>query len=67
MTKVEDRTVVGLVKEALLADREGLEELFRGVLQDVLEAEMTEAIGASKSERTEGRLGYRSGYYSEGS
>ena len=27
---------------------------------------MTEAIGASKGERTEGRLGYRSGYYTRG-
>ena len=25
--------------------------------------EMTEALGAEKSERTAGRLGYRSGYY----
>jgi len=66
MTKVEDRTVVKLGKEALLADREGLKGLFRGVLQEVLEAEMTEAIGASKSERTEGRLGYRCGYYTRG-
>src|SRR5439155_24073924 len=66
MTKVEDRTVVKLGKEALLADREGLKGLFRGVLQEVLEAEMTEAIGAAKSERTEGRLGYRSGYYTPG-
>jgi transposase-like protein len=31
-------------------------------LQQVLEAEMSEALGASKRERTEGRLGYRSGY-----
>jgi transposase-like protein len=66
MTKVEDRTVAKLAKEALLADREGLKELFRGVLQEVLEAEMTEAVGASKSERTEGRLSYRSGYYTRG-
>jgi putative transposase len=29
----------------------------------VLEAEMTEALGAEKGERTEGRVGYRSGYY----
>jgi putative transposase len=36
------------------------------MLQEVLEAEMTEAIGASKGERTEGRLGYRSGYYTRG-
>jgi putative transposase len=66
MTKVEDRAIVKVAKEALLADRDGLKELFRGVLQEVLEAEMTEAIGASKSERTEGRLGYRSGYYPRG-
>jgi putative transposase len=66
MTKVEDRTVLKLAKEALLADRDGLKKLFRDVLQEGLEAEMTEAIGASKGERTEGRLGYRSGYYTRG-
>jgi putative transposase len=33
------------------------------VFQQVLEAEMDEALGAEKSERTPGRLGYRSGYY----
>src|SRR5579885_2288052 len=27
---------------------------------------MTEAVGAAKNERTEGRLGYRSGYYTRG-
>src|SRR5690348_8969452 len=32
-------------------------------LEEVLEAEMTEALGAEKGERTVGRLGYRSGYY----
>src|SRR6516225_2579300 len=66
MTKFENRTGVKIAKEALLADREGLKELFRDVLQEVLEAEMTEAVGAEKSERTEGRLGYRSGYYTRG-
>jgi hypothetical protein len=29
----------------------------------VLEAEMTEALGAEKGERASGRQGYRSGYY----
>jgi hypothetical protein len=33
------------------------------LLQATLEAEMTEAIGAEKGERTETRLSYRSGYY----
>ena len=32
-------------------------------LQDVLEAEMTEALGAEKSERAASRQDYRSGYY----
>src|SRR6516162_5456641 len=33
------------------------------VVQEVLEAEMSEVLGAQKGERTEGRMGYRSGYY----
>ena len=33
------------------------------MLQEALEAEMSDALGAAKSERTTGRLGYRSGYY----
>jgi putative transposase len=66
MTKLEDRAIVKVAKEALLTDRDGLKELFRGVLQEVLEAEMAEAVGAGKGERTEGRLGYRSGYYTRG-
>src|SRR5580698_2519862 len=44
-------------------DREFLRELIRTTLQEVLEAEMTEALAAAKSERTVGRHGYRSGYY----
>ena len=35
----------------------------REVVQQVLEAEMDEALGAQKSERTGERVGYRSGYY----
>ena len=35
-------------------------------LQEVLEAEMTEALGAGPGERTADRVGYRSGYYSRG-
>jgi putative transposase len=32
-------------------------------MQEMLEAEMTDALGAEKSERTPARLGYRAGYY----
>jgi transposase-like protein len=31
-------------------------------MRAMLEAEMDKAIGATKGERTDGRLGYRSGY-----
>ena len=44
--------------------KDGLQELWRQVLQEVLEQEMTDAIGAEKGESGPGRLGYRSGYYS---
>jgi len=40
-----------------------LKPIVRAVLQDLLETEKREALGAGKGERTEGRLGYRSGYY----
>ena len=39
-------------------------ELVRAVMQEMLEAEMTDALGAEKGERSAARLGYRSGYYS---
>ena len=35
----------------------------RRAVQEVLEAEMEETLGAGKGERTSERLGYRSGYY----
>jgi hypothetical protein len=45
------------------ADEEFLRALVRTALQEVLEAEMTDALGAEKSERVADRQGYRSGYY----
>ena len=51
------------VKALLAADRDFLRPLVQTVLQELLEAEMTEALGAEKGERTAARLGYRSGYY----
>lgn len=47
----------------LSGDRDGFREVLREALQEVLEGEMTDALGASSSERSDGRLGYRSGYY----
>jgi putative transposase len=51
------------VKVLLVEDQDFLRPLVQGVLQELLAAEMTEALGAGKGERTPTRLGYRSGYY----
>jgi putative transposase len=51
------------VKALLAEDEEFLRALVRTALQEVLEVEMAEALGAEKGERTPSRLGYRSGYY----
>jgi putative transposase len=59
----------GLSEElkALVAEEEGfLKPLVQKLVQEALEAEMEETLGAGKGERTERRRGYRSGYYSRG-
>ena len=63
MARKEDNAGKLNWKELMREDAEFLKPLMREVVQQVLEAEMEEALGAQKSERTEGRLGYRSGYY----
>jgi hypothetical protein len=52
------------LKQLLAEDRDLLKVIVEQTVQQVLEAEMEEALQASKSERTEARLGYRAGYYS---
>ncbi|WP_459824655.1 IS256 family transposase [Desulfomicrobium salsuginis] len=51
------------LKGLLEGEQDVLKELVRTVVQQTLEAEMDAALGATKGERTEGRVGYRSGYY----
>ncbi|WP_425605826.1 transposase [Paraburkholderia translucens] len=52
---------------ALVAgDRDLMKALMKDALQEVLEAEMTELLGASPNERTETRSGYWAGYYGRG-
>lgn len=63
MTKRKDSISRAELKQALTEDGDFLKPLIQLVLQEVLEAEMEEAVGAGKGERTEGRKGYRSGYY----
>ena len=53
--------------EALVAeDRDLLKALVKEALEEVLQAEMTDCLGAEPGERTTGRLGYRAGYYDRG-
>ena len=67
MTTRSKRSAKSSGVEALLGqDGEMLRRLMQEALQQVLEAEMTEAVGASPDERTAGRLGYRAGYYNRG-
>jgi transposase-like protein len=63
MTRTNPKPAIASVKDLLLADPDSLREVVRAVMQEMLEAEMNEALGAQKGERTPERLGYRSGYY----
>jgi putative transposase len=51
-----------LVQGALLDDPQFLRGIVEGVLQHLLEAEITEHIGAARYERTDARTGHRNGY-----
>ena len=52
------------LKQALKDDGDFLKPLVQSLVQEILEAEMEETLRARKSEQTESRRGYRSGYYS---
>ena len=51
----------GKIKELLIHDH-GLKALVEVVVNQVLEGQLTEKIGAEKYERTEERKAYRNGY-----
>lgn len=63
MTRKKSTLKMEEIKAALTSQEEFLRPLVQKVVQEVLEAEMAEALGAEKGERTEGRQGYRSGYH----
>jgi putative transposase len=64
VTMTEDhRKVSERIAQGILLDDPGfLRELVERVLQEMLEAEMTEHIGAAPYERTDARTGHRNGY-----
>ena len=63
MVKEQGKAEVINLQAVLERDADFIRAAMRSVVQAALEAEMTEALGAEKGERTESRLGYRSGYY----
>ena len=63
MTKMGNRAKTGALKALLERDEDFVRTAVQSLVQAALEAEMTEALGAEKGERSEGRIGYRSGYY----
>ncbi len=63
MTRTELKPAIAAVKDLLGGQPDQLRDVVRAVMQEILEAEMTDAIGAGKGERTPTRLAYRSGHY----
>src|ERR1700747_549604 len=63
MTKREGKAELVDVKGLRERDEDFVRAAVEALVQAALEAEMTEAIGAAKGERSETRIAYRSGYY----
>jgi len=63
MTQKKSSGSVQELKTMLAGETDWLRPLVQLAVQEFLEAEMNEALGAGKSQRTAGRLGYRSGHY----
>jgi putative transposase len=63
MTRKQDSAKTRNWKEVMAGQDDFLKPLIQEVVQQVLEAEMDEALGAEKGERTPTRLGYRAGSY----
>src|SRR5215212_487958 len=62
MTQDHRRPDAGTAQGILLDDVNFLREIVERVLQEVLEAEMTEHVGAAPHERTDARKGHRNGH-----
>ena len=62
MTKDHRRPDAQMAQGGLLEDPGFLKEIVERVLQELLEAEMTEHVGAAPYERSENRTGHRNGH-----
>lgn len=63
MTNRHTKSETNELKAVLSADNDFLRRAVKAAIQAALEAEMTEALAAERSERADARLGYRSGSY----
>ena len=63
MTRKNSTNTVSKLKAVIGEDPDLIRGIVQIAVQEFLEAEMNECLGAAKSERTEGRLGFRSGHY----
>ncbi len=63
MTQQKSTQARANLKALMAEDKDFLREIVRETMQQLLEAEMTDTVGAEPGERTEGRLGYRAGHY----
>ena len=54
------------LKALVAEDCDWMKSLIKAAVQEVLETEMTELLGAGPHERHEGRQGYRAGHYERG-
>ncbi len=61
MARETKGTVLRLVEQ----DKDLLKEFVREAVQQILEAEMSDTVGAMKGQRTSARRGCRSGYYEQ--
>jgi putative transposase len=66
MTVAKLKTKQPSAKALIAGDRDLMKALLKEALDEVLDGEMTELLGAGRSERTQERTGYRAGYYSRG-
>lgn len=63
MTQKKSTVDLAEVKELMAQNIDFLKPLVTRILQEILEGEMDEALGAGRYERNGERLGYRSGHY----
>src|ERR1041385_6524057 len=66
MTEKKVKTVRARLEGLMAEDRDLLKALVKEALDQILQAEMTEFLGAGPGERSADRVGYRAGYYERG-